>query len=298
MTFWSDGGMICVTPYFWLLVGAGAMVLLLPAVTGGMFTLIQIWGHRALRYLEIDDYLNVLLYPFTGMAAGGLAGVGLSIAASTDGRSGLGWALGGTVVVIAAPFGAAFVQRSQAGMPERFSENDVARDIGHLDQCHFLSSAERQFFAKRAEECAEEGQRMRRSAADLTLREYWRTRSHRLRVLVWAWAAAGVILAASLVWLSGSWWPTVLFPAGLGLAAALTADWGMRRRNFIFSAVTLEEADADIRERLASLAPEPVLSLRDRLRVLLTGRRQPLLPEKLSSGLGDVEPSVAVRHAG
>jgi hypothetical protein len=260
------------TSHSWFLVGVSAFVLLLPAVTGGVLALIQIGCHRAWCYLEIDDYLNALLYPFTGMVSGGLAGVGLSIAASTNGQGGLGWALGGATVVVAAPFGVALVRRSQAGLPDRFSENDVARDIGHLDQCRFLSQAERRFFENRAEKCSAEGERMRREAADLTLRKYWQTRSRRLRSLVWAWPVVGAVLATCLAWHSASWWPTVLLPAGLGLPAALIADWSMRHRNTVFQADALSTAAKDIRQRLASLDPEPVLSLKDRLRVLLAGR--------------------------
>jgi hypothetical protein len=174
-----------VTGRMWVvfLLGAVELVLILPGLTGMAILAVQWWAQRVWRYLAIDDYLNAMVYPFVGAAAGALAAIGLASGLASNGQKGLGWVVASMAIIVMASVVAAQIRRSQVGVPQRFSPNDRELEVKILAGRLYLSAAERQFFERRAAEDELEAKRLTEEADGLTWTGYWRTRSRRMRFL-------------------------------------------------------------------------------------------------------------------
>lgn len=241
------------------LLSGAELVLLLPGLTGIVMLVLQWWVQHVWCYLAVDDFLNALLYPFVGAVAGVLAGVGLASGLASNGRKGVGWVVASMAVVVIASVGPALIRRSQAGVPQRFSRDDLALEAKILAGRLYLSAAERQFFERRAAGGRREAERVTNEADRLTWDRYWRTRSRPMRFLALGSLAVGACAAGALAWLSGSTLLLVAVPAGAGLLIALDADRRLRRREGRFQGSQLLAAAAEVDEHLERLGtvPEP-----------------------------------------
>ncbi len=228
-------------------------VLILPGLTGIVMLVLQWWGQRVWRYLAVDDYLNAMLYPFVGAAAGALAGVGLTSGLASNGQKGLGRVVASMAVIVIASVGPALMRRSQAGVPQRFSPNDLELEVKILAGRLYLSAAERQFFERRAAEDELEAERVTAEADRLTWTPYWHTRSRRKRFLALGSLVPGACVAGALAWLSGNPLLLVAVPSGAGLLIALEASRRYRRRDGRFRGSLLMEAAAEVNEHLERL---------------------------------------------
>jgi hypothetical protein len=241
------------------LLGGMEFVLILPALTGIAMLVLQWWGHHVWRYLAPDDYLSAMLYPFVGMVSGALAAVGLGAGVASNGRSGLGWVIAGIAVIVVASVGPAVIRHSQAGVPQRYSPNDLELQVRILAGRQYLSPGERQFFERRAAQDGLEAKRVTDEADRLTWTRYWDTRSRRKRFLAFGSVAAGASGAAALTWLSGNPLLLVAAPSGAGFLIALEADRRYRRCDARFRGSLLTHAAAEVNEHLERLetVPEP-----------------------------------------
>lgn len=212
-----------------------------------------------------------MLYPFVSMVAGGMAGVGLSAAAGTDGQGGFGWVLVACAAVFAAPMVTAWARRVQERKPpERFSPARWQADIKDLDQRRFLSRDDRHMFEDQAGKLTAEGRRVKAEAGALDWSGYWRTSSRKMRVLAFAWIALGVLASCGPLWGAGVVWPLAFIPAGASFVLFMVLDWNMKRRGLRLAGERLEEAAMHIGERLRSL-PSSERSFIARLRYALAG---------------------------
>ena len=217
------------------------------------------WGQRVWRYLAVDDYLNALLYPFVGAAAGVLAGVGLTSGLASNGRKGLAWVVASMAVIVIASVGPALMRRSQAGVPQRFSPTDLELEVKILAGRLYLSAAERQLFERRAAQDKLEAERITAEADRLTWTRYWHTRSRRTRFLALGSLVPGACVAGALAWLSGNPLLLMAVPSGTGLLIALEASRRYLRRDWRFQGSLLLESAAKVDEHLERLetVPEP-----------------------------------------
>lgn len=248
------------------LLGGMEFVLILPGLTGIAILVLQWWGHRVWRYLAPDDYLSAMLYPFVGMVSGALAAVGLGAGVASNGRTGLGWVVAGIAVIVVASAGPAVIRHSQAGVPQRYSPNDLELEVRILAGRQYLSPAERQFFERRAAEDGLEARRVTDEADRLTWTRYWATRSRRERFCAFGSLAAGAIAAVALTWVSGNPLLLAAAPSGAGFLVALEASRRYRRRDGRFRGSLLMQAAAEVDEHLDRLetVPEPKTDPRHR----------------------------------
>jgi hypothetical protein len=243
-----------------ILLGAVELVLILPGLTGILLLAVQWWVQHVWRYLAGDDLLNALLYPFVGAVAGVLAGVGLASGLASNGRKGVGWLVASIAVVVIGSVGPALIRRSQAGVPPRFSTDDLALEAKILAGRLYLSAAEKEFFECRAAQGRREAECITKEADRLTWEWYWRTRSRPMRFLALGSLAVGACAAGALAWLSGNTLLLVAVPSGAGLLIALDADRRLRRREGRFQSSLLLAAAAEVGKHLKRLKtlPEPV----------------------------------------
>ena len=167
--------------------------------------------------------------------------------------------LASVVVVVIASVGPALMRRSQAGVPQRFSPNDLELEIKTLAGRLYLSPAEKQFFERRAAEDELEAKRIKQRAERLTWTRYWRTRPRRKRFLVLGSLALGACVGGALAWLSGCPLLLATMPSGAGFLIALEASRRYRRRDGQFRGSLLMEAAAEVSEYLVRLETVPNL---------------------------------------
>lgn len=219
--------------------------------------LLQWWGHHVWRYLAIDDYLNSMLYPFVGSVTGALAGVGLASGLASNGQRGLGWVVAVLVIIFVASGGPALLRRSQAGVPKRFSLNDVERDLNILASRVCLSATERRIFEMQETQDRLEGERMIKEADLWSWNRYWNSRGRWTRFLALGWLMPAAGSAGAFAWLSGSPWLLVTALSGNGLLIALDARRRLDRNRYKFEGSLLVEAADEMRVHLERLETEP-----------------------------------------